>query len=109
MYAGEFADINDATWTLHENADLMKNSCNEYYPNRTSDPPQDVTFSNVNYLTFSNGAFFGIRDFNTEVILRDITAEKMNVTLFLSSLDEETYPEWFQKPSLLITLTAVPK
>ena len=109
MYAGVFTDIADAEWTLHEDANLTKNSCNEDYPNGNSDPPQDVTFTGVDYLTFSNGAFFGIRDFNTEVIIREISADKMIVTLFLSSLDEETYPEWFQKPSLLITFTAVPK
>jgi len=109
MYAGEFTDITSAEWTLHEDTDLIKNSCKENFSTGTTDPPQDITFIGIDYLTFTNGGFFGIRDFNTEVIVREITEDKIIITLFLSSLDPDTYPEWYQKPSLLVTITCEPK
>jgi hypothetical protein len=105
MYSGSFTDITDGEWMLFEDSDLIKNSCNEEYPTGITDPPEDITFNNIDYLTFSDGAFLGIRDFNNEVIIREIDTIRLTVTIFMSSLYPDTYPDWYEKPSLLITAT----
>lgn len=105
MYAGTFTDVTNGSFTLHEETDLTINTCNEDYPTGITDPPEDVTFSDVDYLSFGEGSHFGIKDFNGEVIIRSISADEMTVSLFLSTLNPMDYPEWFTKPSLLITAT----
>jgi len=103
-----FTDVSDGTFT-HTNGDLTINACNEDYPNGTTDAPADIVFSGVDYLTFSDGAHLGLLDFTGEVIIREISSDKMVVSMFLSSLYPDIYPEWFTKPSLCITATLVPK
>ncbi len=77
---------------------------NEDYPNGTNnDGVTEVTFTKANFLTFSEGLHFGVRDFTTTVLVRNLTATKMDVTFFLSTLNPEEYPESLGKPSIAIS------
>ena len=109
MYSGPFTDITTGEWTLHEDSVLTKNSCNEEYPTGVTNSPEDITFSDIDYITLSDSSFLGIRDFNNEVIIRKIDSASLIVSVFLSSLYPDTYPDWYQKPSLLITATYISK
>lgn len=99
-----FQNLTDATYTLHEGKDLTFTIANEDYPAGTnSDGITEVTFPNANYITFSEGAFLGIRDYFTTVMIRNITKDKMDVTIFLSSIDPSVLPETLGLPSLAIS------
>jgi len=101
-----FADVTNGEYTLNEKKDLVLEVANEDYPSGTNnDGVKTVTFTNANYLTFKAGSHFGIRDFTTTVLIRSITASKMDVTFFLSTLNPmDGFPESvFTKPSIAIS------
>jgi len=104
MTGAAFAAVNNGEYTLHENTDLTMTVANEDYPLGTNDGGvTEVTFPNANYLTFSEGSFLGIRDFTTTVLIRSITKDKMDVTIFLSTLDPSTYPLTLGLPAIAIS------
>ena len=100
------AAFTDATgkFVLHEGEDLTMSVTNEDYPNGTNEEGvTEVTFAKANFLTFSEGLHFGVRDFNTTVLIKSLTPTKMDVTFFISSLNPEDYPESLGKASIAIS------
>ena len=73
-----------ATWTLNT-TDLVIDAIGD--PNDPNVPPVhgEVTITGKNWISLSEGAFFGIMDFPTtaQFIIDEITPEKMRVTLFV--------------------------
>lgn len=105
-----FKNITNGTYELHEGKDLTIKVANEDYPAGTNkDGVKNVTFPKATYITFSEGAFLGIRDFYTTVLIRKITKQKIDVTVFLSSIDPSTVPASFGLPSLAISTGMVAK
>ena len=88
----------NAKWKLSEKTDLVVDAVDEI--EEGVGKPKTVTFSKADYLTFENGGFIGIQDFAVHAIIRDITADRMVVAIFLHSV--EPMPD---KPSNLITLS----
>jgi PKD repeat protein len=73
-----------ATWTLNT-TDLVVDAIGD--PNDPNVPPAhgEVTITGKNWISFSEGAFFGIMDFpsTAQFIIDDITPTKMRVTMFV--------------------------
>ena len=63
----------------------------------------DVTFEEANYLSFSAGSFFAIRDFTTEIMIKSLTADEMEIVMFLSTHPTPGTDDLFMNPSLAIT------
>lgn len=99
-----FKNVTNGTYELHEGKDLTVKAANEDYPAGTNkEGVKSVVFPKATYLTFSEGAFFGIRDFYTTVLIRKITKDKIDATFFLSSIDPSKEPQSFGIPSIAIS------
>jgi PKD repeat protein len=77
-------------------------------PTVVSDP-ETISFTDVYTLNFSAGAYFGILDFNTKIIVDKISAEKLEILVLASTLRPTTYPDDYSKPSVMVRMTMVPK
>lgn len=73
-----------ATWNANT-SDLVVDAITD--PNTSDVPPVhgNVTFTGKNWISFSEGAFFGILDFPTtaKLIIKEITSDKMKVAMLL--------------------------
>jgi PKD repeat protein len=99
-----FKNVTNGTYVLHEGKDLVIKVANEDYPAGTNkEGVKTITFPKANYITFSEGSFLGIRDFNTTVLLRNVTKDKIDATFFLSSIDPSNVPASFGLPSIAIS------
>ena len=113
MCAASYTVPTTATWALHtENftVDAITD------PNTTAVPPVhgNVTFTGHNWLSFSQGAYFGILDFaattgTAKIIINSITANSMNVSMFLCGYGYGSDPTMMILPTNLIHMTYVPK
>jgi PKD repeat protein len=110
MCAATFSPPASATWTLNETV-LIVDAITD--PMEEGVPPDhgNVTFSGKSWISLSAGAYFGILDFpSTErFIIKEITANKMNVALFLCGYYYGENPDDWKLPSKLIHMTFVPK
>ncbi|SHE94067.1 PKD domain-containing protein [Mariniphaga anaerophila] len=88
----------NATWSLTEDTDLVVEAVDE--DENAAGIPKTVTFSGADFLTFTNGGYIGIQDFATNAIIRDITKDRMVVSIYLHSVLDSP-----SKPSNLITLS----
>ena len=61
----------------------------------------ELTYPGVSTLDFSGNEFIGLMDFHTEVIIQEISPEKMRLVMFMSA----TAGEHFNKPSLAVIFT----
>jgi hypothetical protein len=102
-----------ATWTLHTE-DLVVDAITN--PLEVNIPPVhgNVTFTGMNWLTFSEGAFFGILDFPTtaKVIVKDISQTEMHVAVFVCVYQKSLDPagmEYMNLPTHLFHLTYLAK
>lgn len=86
------------TWELHE-GDLVVDAANQD-PATGVITEETITFEGVQYLTFTNGGFLGINDFNTTVIIREISSMRLVASVFNNTDDQ--HPD---KPSTLITVS----
>jgi PKD repeat protein len=77
-------------------------------PTVVSDPAT-LSFTDVLTLNFSAGAYFGILDFNTKIIVDKLSADKLEILVLASTLRPTTYPDDFAKPSVMVRMTMVPK
>jgi PKD repeat protein len=77
-------------------------------PTVVSDPAT-LSFTDVLTLNFSEGAYFGLLDFNTKIIVDKLSADKLEILVLASTLRPTTYPEDYMKPSVMIRITMVPK
>jgi len=84
MCTATYAPPANANWTANT-SDLTVDAITD--PNTTDVPPVhgNVTFTGKNWISFSEGAFFGILDFPTtaKLIIKEITPDKMKVAMFL--------------------------
>ncbi len=87
-----------AGWTLEEGIDLVIDAANV----TTSGDLEEVavTFTDVDVITFSNGGFIGYLDYTNKAIIREITPNRMSLTLFLHGIQQHP-----NKPSNLVTVT----
>jgi PKD repeat protein len=114
-YVGIFAlqqqPLEGAKWAFHEGEDLTLNTIYDPDQSGTGDDAQQetVTFQNVNYITFENGGFLGIKDYTTTVILRSIEADKMEITYFFHGYLNEDHSLGINEPSFFLNLTFVTK
>lgn len=71
--------------------------------------PETISFSDILTLNFSEGAYFGLLDFNTKIIVDKLSAEKLEILILVSTLRPTTYPDDYMKPSVMVRMTMVPK
>jgi len=88
-------NTSSATWDLFEDTDLSIDVVDE-----SDASEKTVTFEGADYITFGGGGYIGIEDYYTSIIVRDITADRMVVTVFMHSY--EPIPT---KPSIQLTMT----
>lgn len=88
----------NCAWELHE-GDLVVEAANQD-PGTGVITEEAITFSDVQYLTFTKGGFLGINDFNTTAIIREISSTRLVVSVFNNTDDQ--HPD---KPSTLITVS----
>ncbi len=93
-----------STWALHTD-NLVVDAISD--PTTTDAPPAhgNVTFTGKNWVSLSEGAYFGILDFPTTAmfVIKEISSEKMNVALFLCAYPYD--PNYVMLPALLMHLT----
>lgn len=104
MCVAAYAPPATATWTAHtENftVDAITD------PNTSDVPPVhgNVTFTGKDWISFSEGAYFGILDFPTtaRLIIKEITSDKMKVAMFLCGYGYDA--EHVMLPTNLIHIT----
>lgn len=87
----------NATFTFTEDKDLTITAVSQADGATT----YDVTYEGVSTLNFSGNEFIGLLDFHQEVIIQEITPEKMRLVMFMSA----TQGAHFNKPSLAVIFT----
>ncbi len=88
----------NAGWSLTQKEDLVVEAANETGDDGYTETT--VTFKDVNYITFSNGGFIGVKDYYNKAIVREVTSQRMVLTVFLNTVQDK--PE---KPSNIITVS----
>lgn len=110
MCAATFTPPTDATWEVH-NTDLTVDAITD--PTTIDIPPEhaNVTFTGKTWISLSDGAYFGVLDFPTTAmfIVKDITADKLDVVLFQCRYGYGTDLEDMMLPTNLVHLTYIPK
>ncbi len=101
------SDPSSATWSLHENTDLTIESVYDANDDQKDGVPETVTFENVNYITFANAGFIGMKDYTSTVIVREIAPERMTFTMFFHSYkgDPANDGGLYLRPSFIMTLS----
>lgn len=85
------SDVN-ATFALTENEDFAVPSV------------EDVTYSEVNTISFTGGGYIGFLDAQTKVIIQSITDKSMRLVIFIAA-DSDNYPK--ASHALVMTFKAV--
>ena len=85
IYGGSYTAPANATWTLHHNEDLVVDACSNPLGTDVPAVHGNVTIKGRDWVTLSDGAFFGIVDYpvTRKFIIKQITADKMYVALFV--------------------------
>jgi PKD repeat protein len=111
LCAATFSSPASATWTLH-----TENMTVETIPNAndTNVPPTHttVTITGQNWISLSDGAFFGILDFQTtrRFVIDEITSNKMSVSMFVCGYSSDGGNiSYNQMPTNMFHLTFVKK
>lgn len=86
-----------ATFTYTESKDLAQTVVSQDDGATTA----DLVFEGVSTLNFSGNEFIGLMDFHREVIIQEISPEKMRLAMFMSA----TQGAHFNKPSLVVIFT----
>ena len=90
-----------ATWAITEKTNLVIDAVNNYGDETTPDLKEEsITFTEADYITFDGGGFLGLQDYTTTAIIKSISSTKMNVSIFLHSIEAVS-----GKPSNIMTLT----
>lgn len=95
-----------ASWSLTENEDLSVETVYDpdlHYP--TLGIEETITFENVDYITFDGDGFIGLKDYSSTAMIREISPDRMTITVFFHSYDHIDDGEKYLKPSLIMTLT----
>ena len=98
MAALQIPALTNATWALHENEALTINTVYDQDQNNADGVEETINFTGIDYITFTNGGFLGIKDYTSTVILRSISENELVVTIFFHGyengglgLDEPSY------------------
>ncbi|MEN8120465.1 MAG: PKD domain-containing protein [Bacteroidota bacterium] len=117
-YVGIFvissAALTNATWTLHENEDLTLNTVYDASLSAIAGGvAETVEFVGVDYLTFTNDGFLGVKDYTSTALIRSISKDELAVTVFFHGYygyaDPDNKTLGLAEPSFLINLTFKPK
>ncbi|MBX2816930.1 MAG: PKD domain-containing protein [Saprospiraceae bacterium] len=92
-----FEPESNATFSMHEGKDFSYTAVSQDDGSTT----YDVTHENVTTLTFSGQEFIGFMDFHREVIVQELTVDKMRLVMLMSA----TQDVHFNKPSLALIMT----
>ncbi len=87
-----------ANWTLEEGVDLDIDAVTDLGNDNFEEVT--VTFNDVDVITFNNGGFIGFLDYTNKAIIREITPNRISLTLFLHGVLQ--HPD---KPSNMVTAT----
>jgi hypothetical protein len=95
------------TWSLSENTDLTIESVYDANDDQEDGVPETVTFENVDYITFTGDGFIGMKDYTSTVIIREISADRMTLTMFFHSYmgDPANDGGLYLRPSFIMTLS----
>jgi PKD repeat protein len=99
----------NASWSLHKNTDLTINAVYDINGNNKGGVEETVVFGSVNYLTFDGDGFIGMKDYKNHAIIRNISKEFLTVTIFWSSYYDDDNIGIYNLPSMMLTLTFIPK
>jgi PKD repeat protein len=98
-----------ATWSLSENEGLSIETVYDEDVDIGPKPgiPETIEYENVDYITFDGGGFIGLKDYTTTAMIREISPDRMTITLFYHEFwgDPENDGELYLRPSLALTLT----
>jgi PKD repeat protein len=110
MCAASYTVPVSAIWTLNT-SDFVVDAITD--PNTEDVPPVHgvVTIPGKNWISLSEGAFFGILDFPTtaKFIIKEITPTKMNVAMLLCGYGYGEDVEMMMLPTNFIHITFIPK
>ncbi|NPA37655.1 MAG: hypothetical protein GXO47_12495 [Chlorobi bacterium] len=109
IYSLKYASPTNATWSLHKNEDLSVNAVYDENDDNKGGVEETVVFNKVNYLTFDGDGFIGMKDYNSNAIIRQISKDFLTVTIFWSSYNDEDEVGIWDRPSMMLTLTFIPK
>lgn len=103
------AALTDAKWTLHENENLDLETVYAPDPNNPSSGGigETVNFESIDYITFENGGFIGMKDLTTTAIINSISTEELSVTLFYHGYEGNPASDGglYARPSFLVKMT----
>lgn len=103
------ADIEGASWTLHENADLTLETVYDEDIDVGPKPgiPETVSWEDVDYISFEGGGFLGLKDYTTIAMIREISPTRMVISLFYHEYmgDPGNDGDLYMLPSLCLTLS----
>jgi hypothetical protein len=108
-----YPPVTNATWTLHEE-DFTVDALLNPLDNTTPPLHGNQTFTGKKWLSFSEGAYFGILDVSTSthVIIKEVTETEMHVALLVcmyQGVMNEGGLAFAQYPTHIFQLTYVPK
>jgi len=108
IYGGTYTAPESSTWTIHHE-DLVVDACSNPLGTEVPALHGNVTLAGKNWISLSDGAFFGILDYPStrKFIIREITAEKMHVALFVCGYYAD--PDAWSIPAYFFHVTFVPK
>jgi PKD repeat protein len=111
LCAATFSSPASATWTLHTDNMTVEAIAD---PNDPKVPPthSTVTITGQNWISLSEGAFFGILDFTTtrRFVIDQITSNKMTVSMLVCGYSSDGgSPTYNQMPTNMFHLTFVKK
>jgi len=104
-----YPDPESATWSLSKNSTLTVETV--YDEDIDIGPivgvPLTVTFEDADYITFGGGGFIGLMDYTTTAMIREISDERMTITLFYHEYmgDPGNDGDLYKRPSLALTVT----
>ncbi len=104
MMAGiSYTQETGATWE-HKKGDITLTVRDDQDPmfGGTADA-REVTFTDVDYFE-TTGDFFGVKDFTQHIIIRDITADRMQLSILFHT-NPPSYAQFMEHPSVMVTIT----
>ena len=113
LCGAQFSALTNASWTLHEE-DFTVDALANPLDNTTPPLHGNVTFTGKKWLSFSQGAYFGILDVttSTHVIIKEVKENVMHVALLVCMYQGVMNPgglEYAAYPTHIFQLTYVPK
>jgi hypothetical protein len=113
LCGAHFTALTNATWTLHEE-DFTVDAVLNPLDNTTPPMHANATFTGKKWLSFSEGAYFGILDVSTSthVIIKEVTETEMHVALLVcmyQGVMNEGGLAFAAYPTHIFQLTYVPK